>query len=68
MPLGCDQAIAVTASGPMSSQGSGVYWLDQPGERETRGAVNLSKGQTVIAAGRIKMADKTWSRKIFELE
>lgn len=52
----------------VNSEGSGTYWLTKPGEWETRGAITLSSGQTMVGEGQIKLASRTWEGKIFELE
>ena len=48
--------------------GSGVYWLASPGVWETRGTIQLDLGQTLVVEAQVKLADRSWSGKIFELE
>ena len=60
--------VGLLASGSVNSTSSGVYWLSGPNEWQTRGAVNLATGETIVGEGTIKFADRTWSGKIFELE
>ncbi len=51
----------------LQAEGGGTYWLSKPGEWETRGLIQLSAGQTLIVEGRIALAARTWSGKLFEL-
>ncbi len=63
-----DKGVGFLESGVLHGEGMGVYWLEKPGEWETRGAVTLGNGQTVIAEGRVNLAKRTWNGKLFELE
>ena len=63
-----EKAVGYLGSGDAaSSEGAGVYWLTKPGEWETRGVVQLDLGQKLISEGRVELATRTWSGKIYEL-
>ena len=63
-----DHSIGYLDSGAAEGSGSGVYWLSSTGVWETRGVVQLDSGQTVIAEGQVKLAERSWSGKLYELE
>ena len=63
-----DHSIGYLDTGAAEGSGSGVYWLSSTGVWETRGVVQLDSGQTVIAEGQVKLAERSWSGKLYELE
>ncbi len=63
-----DNSLGYLDSGPAEGSGSGVYWLSSTGVWETRGVAQLDSGQTVIVEGQVKLAERSWSGKLYELE
>lgn len=63
-----DCSVGYLETGTAEGSGRGAYWLSSTGVWETRGIVQLDSGQTVIAEGQVKLADRSWSGKLFELE
>ena len=60
--------LGLLASGSVGSTSSGVYWLSGEYQWQTRGAINLATGETIIGEGTLDFASRSWSGKIFELE
>lgn len=64
-----DKNVGYLASGDsVTGEGTGVYWLTKPGEWETRLALSLSSGQTIVGEGTIDLASRSEKGKAFELQ
>ena len=60
--------LGLLSGGSVGSKSSGVYWLAGNYQWQTRGAVNLETGETIIGEGTLDFASRSWTGKIFELE